>query len=174
MSEEIILVNNKDEEIGYGEKLQVHLDGKLHRAFSIYIFNSKHQLLIQKRAMHKYHSPGIIANSCCSHPRKGELLKQAVHRRLKEELGFDTDLKEIFSFVYNALFENDLTENEFLHVFIGEYDSVVNPNPSEVAEVKWINIPSLLKEIKDNPEKYAVWLKMALPKVLSYWKTFST
>lgn len=171
--DEIILVNGKDEEIGYGDKLDVHFKGKLHRAFSIYIFNPKQQLLIQKRALNKYHSPSIIANSCCSHPRKNESLTDSVHRRLKEELNFDTELKEIFSFIYNATFKNGLTENEFLHVFIGEYNKSVIPNPNEVAEVRWVNTSELLKDIKQNPDRYAIWFKMALPKVLSYIKSFS-
>ncbi len=171
--EQLILVDKNDQIIGYDEKLRVHQQGKLHRAFSIYIFNSKGELLIQKRALNKYHSPGIWANTCCSHPRKGEDLEDATHRRLKEEMGFDTELKEAFSLIYKVDFQNGLTENEFLHVFYGEYNGDIKSNKDEVAEWKWAKPEELLKDFMKNPEIYAFWFKKALPKLLSYIQSSS-
>ncbi len=168
---QIILVDKNDKIIGYGEKLRVHQQGKLHRAFSIYVFSQKGKLLIQKRALNKYHSPGIWANTCCSHPAKDEKLEDAAHRRLKEEMGFDTELKEAFSLIYRVDFQNGLTENEFLHVFYGKYNGKIKPNKDEVAEWKWANPEELLNDFMRNPEIYAFWFKKVLPKLLSYIKS---
>lgn len=118
---DIILVDKDDNEIGKGEKMAVHLAGQLHRAFSIFIFNSQGEMMLQRRASTKYHSPGLWTNACCSHPRPGESLEQAAKRRLKEEMGFECDLQKVFSFIYKAKVE-DLTEHEFDHVFIGKFD----------------------------------------------------
>ncbi|MFQ6020532.1 MAG: isopentenyl-diphosphate Delta-isomerase [Candidatus Aenigmatarchaeota archaeon] len=170
--EEIILVDENDNEIGFEEKIKAHMNGgKLHRAFSIFVFNSKGQLLIQKRAEDKYHFGDLWANTCCSHPRKGETLEQAVHRRLKEEFGFDCELKEVFSFIYKADFKNGLSENEFDHVFIGKYDGEVKPDFKEISEWKWINIEELRKDIQENPDKYTPWFKIAIDRVLENIKT---
>ncbi|GBD34035.1 Isopentenyl-diphosphate Delta-isomerase [bacterium HR34] len=170
MDEKIILVDENDNEIGFEEKLEVHKKGKLHRAFSIFVFNSKGELLIQKRAKNKYHSGGLWTNTCCSHPHPGENLEEAVHRRLKEEMGFDCNLKEIFSFIYKVKFENGLTENELDHVFIGVYDGEVKPNQNEVEDFKWVNINTLLKDIQFNEDKYTYWFKLILPKVVIFVK----
>jgi len=163
--ENIILVDEKDNEIGIGEKLKVHQEGKLHRAFSIFIFNSKGEMLLQQRARTKYHSPNLWTNACCSHPRPNETLRDATKRRLKEEMGIETELKEVFSFIYKAKI-GDLIEHEFDHVFIGRFDGKVKPNKEEVGDWKWAEPEELRKDIKENPEKYTYWFKMVLGRVL--------
>jgi len=163
---EIILVDEKDNQIGTGEKLQVHLKGRLHRAFSIFLFNSRGETLIQQRAKTKYHSAGLWSNSCCSHPGPDESLKQATQRRLKEELGIKRFLKEIFSFIYRVNLGN-LIEYEFNHVFIGEFSGDPKPNKKEVQDWKWVTPRELKKDIRENPEKYSYWFKLILAKVLS-------
>jgi len=165
--EKIILVDEKDRQIGTGEKLDVHRKGRLHRAFSIFIFNPKGELLLQRRASGKYHSPGLWTNSCCSHPRAGEGLEDATHRRLKEEMGFDVPLKEIFSFLYKVEFENGLTENELDHVFVGKFKGKPKPDPEEVGGWKWISLEDLKRDIKKNPEGYTYWLKSSLDNLIS-------
>lgn len=161
---EIILVDENDNEIGTGEKLKVHRDGKLHRAFSILIFNSKGEILIQQRAATKYHSPNLWTNTCCSHPKPNEILKKAIKRRLKEEMGIKSDLNEIFSFIYKVNLGN-LIEYEFNHVFIGRFDGNPKPNKKEVKDWKWINLKELQKDLKENPEKYAYWFRIILDKI---------
>jgi len=165
MSEEIILVDKNDQEIGTEEKMKVHQDGKLHRAFSIFVFNSRNEMLLQKRAEAKYHCGGLWTNTCCSHPRKGESLEKATHRRLQEEMGFDCELKEIDSFIYKAGFDNGLTEHEYDHIFTGKFDGESNLNPEEAEDYKWIGLENLKKEIKKNPEDFTVWFKIAMEKV---------
>jgi len=161
----ILLVDRNDNESGYGEKLQVHRDGLLHRAFSIFIFNQKGEVLIQKRHSGKYHSPGLWSNTCCSHQKAGETLEQAVHSRLKHEMGFDTELHEVFSFIYRVEFDNGLTENEFDHVFFGHYNGPVSPEPSEVDEYRWVSMDELKDEMKLHPENFTYWLKNCINKV---------
>ena len=165
MPEEIILVDKNDKEIGTDEKMKVHQDGKLHRCFSIFVFNSKNKMLLQKRATEKYHCGGLWTNTCCSHPRKGELLKEATHRRLQEEMGFDCELKEIGDFIYKAEFDNGLTEHEYDHVFTGKFDGEPDLNPAEADDYKWISSEELKKEIKKNPESFTVWFKIAMKKI---------
>ncbi|MEM1545600.1 MAG: isopentenyl-diphosphate Delta-isomerase [Candidatus Methanomethylicia archaeon] len=167
MNEEVVLVDEDDNEIGVEEKIKAHKEGKLHRAFSIFIFNSRGEMLLQKRARNKYHSGGLWSNACCSHPKPGESLEQAVHRRLKEEMGFDCDLKRVFYFIYKADLNNEFTEYELDHVFIGKYDGEINPNRNEVEDWKWISINDLKEDIKQNPNKYTVWFKIVLDKVIS-------
>lgn len=169
--EMLILVDEKDVQTGTCEKMEVHRKGLLHRAFSIFVFNSKDELMLQRRAKTKYHTPGLWTNTCCSHPRDGEKLEEAVHRRLKEEMGFDCDLKEEFSFIYRAQFDNDLVEHEFDHVFIGKYDNEPNPNPGEADNWKWINIEELKKDIKENPDNYTPWFKIAVEELINRQKT---
>ncbi len=166
--EKVVLVDENDKEIGTEEKIKTHREGKLHRAFSIFIFNSKDEVLLQKRAENKYHSGGKWANTCCSHPRPGENLQEAVHRRLKEELGFDVDLKEIFTFTYKVKFGNDLSEYEYDHVFIGTFDGEPKPNPEEVSDTRWIKLDELKNDIEENPDNYAYWLRACIDKVISY------
>lgn len=165
VKQQVILVNKKNRKIGVEEKLKAHREGKLHRAFSIFIFNSKGELLIQQRAKEKYHCGGIWANTCCSHPRQSETYKQATHRRLKEEMGFDTKLKKLFCFIYKVDFPNGLTEHEYDCVFIGKSDMQPKPNPKEVMNHKWISLRDLKKDIAKHPKKYSAWLKIALNKI---------
>jgi len=139
MGDQIVLVDKDDREVGKAEKMAVHKKGLLHRAFSVLVFNSKGELLLQQRAKEKYHCGGLWTNTCCSHPRKGETVSQAAHRRLLEEMGVDCELEEIFSFSYRVDFPNGLTENELDHVLIGKSDSRPKPDPKEVEQWKWIN-----------------------------------
>lgn len=167
----IILVDEKDREVGKGEKMKVHQEGLLHRAFSIFVFNSRGELLLQKRARGKYHSGGLWTNTCCSHPRAGEKLEDAIHRRLKEEMGFDCPLKEAFSFIYKVKFENGLYEHEYDHVFIGRCEVKPIPNPEEYEEWKWVSLEELKKDIKRSPEKYTYWLRSAMDRLVSCMET---
>ena len=161
----VILVDAKDNKIGVEEKLKVHIEGQLHRAFSIFVFNSKKEMLLQKRAKIKYHSPGLWSNTCCSHPRPNKNILDEAKRKLKEEMGVSCDLKEIFSFVYKANF-GDLTEYEYDHVFLGKFDEDPRLNKKEAEDWKWINFKELKKDVKENPEKYTYWFKLILDKVL--------
>lgn len=156
----VVLVDKEDNKIGTEEKIKAHKEGKLHRAFSILIFNSEGELLIQERNPKKYHSGGVWSNTCCSHPRPGEKLEEAVHRRLKEECGFDTNLKKKFSFIYKAKLDNGLTEHELDHVFLGEYNGDPKPDPKEISRMKWIKPDELKKAIKISPEEYAPWFRI--------------
>jgi isopentenyl-diphosphate delta-isomerase, type 1 len=165
MKEYIIAVDEFDKEIGSIEKMEAHYKGILHRAFSILVFNSNHQLLLQKRSVKKYHSPGLWTNTCCSHPQFGEDLYTAVYRRIKEEMGFTCNLKEMFSFIYKVEFEDNLFENEYDHVFIGKYDGEVIPNKEEVDDFKWVGIKYIKEDIKVNPEKYTYWFKSLINKI---------
>ena len=165
MDEYIILVNLDDEPEGYATKEEAHRTGALHRAFSVFLHNGS-RLLIQQRAQNKYHSPGLWANTCCSHPRKGEELEEAVKRRLMEEAGIECSVKEVFSFVYKHKFNDELYEHEYDHVFLGEYSGEYTMNPVEVQAFKWIEAKELLEDIKNHPEKYASWFKIAAPKVI--------
>lgn len=167
--EMIVLVDENDNEIGTEEKLKAHQDGKLHRAFSIFVFNSEGKMLIQKRAKSKYHSASLWTNACCSHPRPGESLEEAAHRRLKEEMGFDCVLEKAFDFVYKADFGNGITEWEFDHAFVGEFNGKPKANPNEVCEWKWISINELKKDIKEVPKKYTPWFKIAIDRVIDFY-----
>ena len=165
--DKVILVDKNDNEIGTEEKLKTHQEGKLHRAFSIFIFNSSDQLLIQKRVQTKYHSGGLWSNTCCSHPKPGEDILSAAHLRLKEEMGFDCDLKEIGNFIYQKKFSNGLTEYEYDHILIGYSNIRPNINKKEVEDWKWIDPDKLKNDVEKNPEEYTYWLKISLCNVLS-------
>ena len=162
--QQVILVDKNNRKIGVEEKIKAHKQGKRHRAFSIFVFNSKKELLIQQRAKTKYHSGGLWTNTVCSHPRPNETYQQAVHRRLKEEMGFDCKLKKLFCFIYNTGFQNSLIENEYDCVFIGKFDGEIKPNLKEIMNYKWISIKELKIDIIKNPNKYTVWLKIAFKK----------
>ncbi|MFA6422882.1 MAG: isopentenyl-diphosphate Delta-isomerase [Patescibacteria group bacterium] len=164
MEDKLILVNEQDEEVGTEVKLEVHEKGALHRAFSILVFDSSKKLIIQKRAEGKYHSGGLWANTCCSHPREGEKLDVAIHRRLKEEMGFDCQLEEKFSFIYEVKL-NDLKEHEFDHVFFGNYDGEIEPNPKEVSEIKRVSWSELSQDVEKNPDQYAYWFKIIVREI---------
>jgi len=169
-TEHVILVSKKDEEIGTMEKMQAHEQAKLHRAFSVFIFNSKGELLLQQRANHKYHSPLLWTNTVCSHPRKGEKTDAAAHRRIVEEMGFDCEFKEAFSFLYKSDVGQGLTEHEFDYVFIGVSDVKPSPNPDEVGDWKYVKLDNLKNDVSVNPNNYTVWFKIALEEVLEYFK----
>ena len=157
-----VLVDENDNQIGVEEKLLTHQKGLLHRAFSVFIFNDKNELLLQKRADVKYHSAGLWTNTCCSHPQPNESNVEAGERRLLEEMGFTTSVQPIFSFIYKAELENDLTEHELDHVLIGRYNELPVPNPDEVSECKFISLEDLKADLAENPENYTVWLKIIL------------
>lgn len=165
--DELQLVDRDDHETGSGEKELCHrIPTTLHRAFSIFIFNRKGQMLIHRRASGKTTWPGFWSNACCSHPRKGESLADATRRRLHEELGFICPLTHLFAFTYKADYDEQYGENEIDHVFVGTYDGPVKPDKREVAEWKFIPISDLTHDIKVNPERYTPWFKEALPRVL--------
>ena len=162
---DVILVDERDKAIGTMEKLKAHKIGVLHRAFSIFLFNDNGELLLQKRNESKYHSGGLWTNTCCSHPKPGEILKEGALIRLDEEMGIEADIKFVFSFIYKAEFDNGLTENEFDHVFIGSFNDVPNINPDEVSDWKYMSLKSIKNEIDLSPEIYSEWFKIALPKI---------
>jgi len=163
--ENVILVNEKDQQTGVMEKMEAHRQGSLHRAFSVFIFNTKGEMLLQQRSMHKYHSAGLWTNACCSHPRPGESTEDAAARRLKEELGFETPLRKIFDFTYHALVENGLTEYEFDHVFFGKYSGEINFNTNEVQEICFRSLDDIGSSLQTHPHKFTSWFHIAFPKV---------
>jgi isopentenyl-diphosphate delta-isomerase len=162
--EKVILVNEKDEQIGLMAKLEAHEKALLHRAFSVFIFNDKNELMLQQRAFNKYHSPGLWTNTCCSHQRDGESNIEAGKRRLIEEMGFVVDLKESISFIYKAPFDNGLTEHEFDHVLLGKYNNEPLINRSEVESWKWMPIEEVKVDIELHPENYTAWFKVIFDK----------
>lgn len=166
--ENVILVNEKDEPIGLMPKLEAHEKAVLHRAFSVFILNEKNQLMLQQRAHHKYHSPLLWTNTCCSHQREGESNLQAGNRRLREEMGFQAELKELFNFIYKAPFDNGLTEHELDHVMIGYYNENPVINPEEVEAWKWMDIEAVKEDISVHPELYTVWFKIIFEEFYHY------
>ena len=161
MNEMVILVDPYDRQIGVEEKMKAHREGKLHRAFSVFVFNQKGEMLLQKRAPQKYHSGGLWTNACCSHPRPGEAVEQGAARRLNEEMGFVCELKKAFDFIYKAELNGGLIEHELDHVFIGSYNGEIHPNANEVADYRWLNIQTIKHELENFPEKYTAWFKIA-------------
>jgi isopentenyl-diphosphate delta-isomerase len=159
---EIILVNDADEATGSGQKLWVHQQGLLHRAFSVLVFNNNNELLIHQRALDKYHSGGLWTNTCCGHPNAGEEIKAAAERRLGEEMGFTTSLDFLYKFHYIAHFDNGLTENEIDHVFVGIYNETFEVNPTEVIAYKWVSVAEITEEAQRNPQDYTVWFRKIL------------
>jgi isopentenyl-diphosphate Delta-isomerase len=170
MEEQLILVDQSDRQIGIAEKMWVHQHGKLHRAFSIFVMNSQGQLLLQKRAIAKYHSGGLWTNTCCSHPRPNESIISASDRRLLEEMGFSCQLTEIFSFIYQSPLDHDLIEYEYDHVLLGKFDGEPTVNPLEAEAWKWIDIDKLKSELITHPQLYTFWLKACFDKFLDYLK----
>ena len=173
MQEHVILVDRMDRKIGTEEKLKAHREGKLHRAFSVFVFNSLGELLLQKRSETKYHSGGLWTNTCCSHPRPDETLHGAAKRRLNEEMGFDCELIGLFSFIYHAELENNLFEHELDYVFAGRYDGQPIPNPDEVADWKWMDIEKLKRDVGEHPERYTYWFKLILHRVVKQYEKIS-
>ena len=164
--EHVILVNQKDEQIGLMPKMEAHEKAQLHRAFSVFIFNVKDELLLQKRASHKYHSPNEWTNTCCSHQRNGESNIEAGKRRLKEEMGFSCELKELFSFIYKAPFANGLTEHELDHVMVGYYNEDPIINKDEVDDFCWMSLEDIKNDILKNPTNYTAWFKIIFKEYL--------
>ena len=167
--EEVILVNEHDVSVGAMEKMEAHEKALLHRAFSVFVFNTHGEMLLQQRAYTKYHSGGLWTNSCCSHPRPGEEIHEAAFRRLTEEMGFTTPVKKIFDFIYKADFSNGLTEYEFDHVFVGYYDGKIDPNENEVGDYMYKSIQEIESMLTNEPELFTVWFHIAFPKLKDWW-----
>lgn len=165
---EVVLVNELDEPIGTMEKMAAHRNAVLHRAFSIFIFNSRGEMLIQQRAFNKYHSGGLWTNACCSHPLPGEDILQAANRRLQEEMGFRTDIRKIFDFTYKTAFDNGLIEYEFDHVFAGCYEDVIKPDKEEVNDYCFKTLEEIRSLLKSNADKFTSWFHIAFPLVDSW------
>jgi len=168
MNNLVICVDKNDNALMTMEKMQAHERGCLHRAFSVFVFNKNGELMLQQRALHKYHSAGLWTNTCCSHPQPGEILTESAKKRLKEEMGFECEVREIFSFLYRAEFKDGLIEHELDHVFLGEYDGEPEVNPEEVNAYKWVTINELQQDIKNQPDMYTEWFKIAIDKVLEF------
>jgi isopentenyl-diphosphate Delta-isomerase len=168
--QEVVLVNERDEAIGTMKKMEAHEKGLLHRAFSVFIFDSKGRMLLQQRAAGKYHGAHLWTNACCSHPFPGEDVYKAAERRLREELGFEASLSEVFSFTYKAEVENNLVEHEFDHVFAGQYEGNIKPDPHEVSDFVYLDMSEIKTQIETEPLKFTSWFKIAFPKIEDWWK----
>lgn len=166
----LILVDEQDNELGVMDKLSVHEKGLLHRAFSVFIFNTDMQLLLQQRSEYKYHSAGVWSNTCCSHPRPGEKMLQAINRRLKEEMGMECNTVFAFNFIYRVELDNGLTEHEYDHVYIGISNTPPIPTTSEVKDWKYMSLEELKEDIAVKPQQYTEWLKICLPKIIEFLK----
>ena len=166
--EHVVLVDEKDTQIGIMEKMAAHIVPRLHRAFSIFIFNSKGEMLLQQRALTKYHSPGLWTNTCCSHPRNGESLEQATARRLKEEMGLTCDMHEVFTFIYKAPVGLGLVEHEFDHVWFGTTDDTPVVNTEEVASFKYMSLDDIASDMEAHPECYTEWFKISFEEVIRH------
>lgn len=165
---EVILVDENDLPLGVMEKMEAHQKGVLHRAFSVFILNKTGEMLLQQRALGKYHSPGLWTNACCSHPNPGESTLSAAQRRLQEEMGFSCALHEIESFVYRTEFDNGLIEHEFDHIFLGEYSDLISPDKTEVEDYKWFTIEEIDNHLLVGSMNFTSWFKLAYP-ILKKW-----
>jgi isopentenyl-diphosphate delta-isomerase len=165
---DVILVDEHDVQTGTMEKMEVHQKALLHRAFSVFVFNEKGEMLLHKRADKKYHSGGLWTNACCSHPQPGEETLAAAENRLQEEMGFNAPLKKVFDFIYKAPFDNGLTEHEFDHVFVGNYDGDIVPNAEEVSDYCYKSVEEIKNSLQSHPQKYTEWFKIAFPKMEAY------
>ncbi len=169
MKEHVILVDEFDQQIGVAEKLTAHRESKLHRAFSVFLFNPQNELLLQQRALQKYHSGGLWSNTCCGHPRPGEDVRDAALRRMSEEMDIDCPLQPSFDFIYRAVFDSGLVEHELDHVFLGRYNGSTRPNPDEVMAYQWLAVTELEEDLESSPQSYTPWLKMVLKRVTKHW-----
>lgn len=170
MSDSVILVNEQDEAIGFMEKMEAHQRGLLHRAFSVFIFNTRGEILLQQRARSKYHSGGLWTNTCCSHPRANETIEEAGARRLQEEMGIACRVERVFQFIYRAELDSGLIENELDYVLFGNYNESFTPNPEEVMNTRWISPEDLIRDCTSNPENYTAWLQIILTEHLDTFK----
>ena len=161
-TERLILVDKNDRALGEGEKMKTHREGVLHRAFSIFVFDDRNCLLLQKRAQTKYHSGGLWSNTCCGHPRPGEATQDAAHRRLREEMNFNCELEKAFAFLYRAELNNNLIEHEYDHVFFGKFNGDPKPDVEEVEDWKWVSLDELKQDLRERPEIFSFWLRVAL------------
>jgi isopentenyl-diphosphate Delta-isomerase len=166
-TEWVVRVDGEDRCIGTAEKLRAHREGLLHRAFSVFLFNARGELLLQRRSLAKYHSPGLWTNTCCSHPRPGETVESAAVRRLSEEMGIACRLESAFSFVYRAELGRGLIEHEFDHVLVGRFDGAPHPDPREVMQTRWLARDALRTELVHSPENYTAWFHLAIERVLA-------
>jgi isopentenyl-diphosphate Delta-isomerase len=164
----LILVDENDAPVGTAEKMEAHQKAMLHRAFSVFIFNSKGDMLLQQRAISKYHSGGLWTNACCSHPYLNQETLAAAEKRLQEEMGFTTPLTKVFDFIYQAVFDNGLTEYEYDHAFVGIYEGEIMPNKDEVEDYCFMNMEEIKNSIQSHPKKYTEWFKIAFPKLEAY------
>ncbi len=165
LHEYVLIVDEQDNQIGEMEKMETHEKGVLHRAFSVFIFNGKNELILQQRALSKYHSPGLWTNTCCSHPRKGETTEKAAHRRMVEEMGFDCEFSEAFSFIYKSDVGEGLTEHEFDHVFIGKSEKKPFINDKEVNDWNYKKMEDIRLDMDQHPKRYTVWFRIAFDEV---------
>lgn len=170
--DKVIVVNESDEWTGTADKLQAHKEGLLHRAFSVFVLNTNNEMLIQKRADGKYHSAGLWSNACCSHPMPGESTVSAAHRRLQEELGFDCEIEELFTYRYKTDVGNGLIENEYDHIYIGQYDGVPQLNKDEVGDYAYVNLDDLADQLRSDPQIFTTWFRMLLPRFLEHVKQY--
>ncbi|WP_276090112.1 isopentenyl-diphosphate Delta-isomerase [Pedobacter sp. JY14-1] len=171
MNDDVILVDEQDQPTGTMGKMQAHIEGHLHRAFSVFVFNTKGELLLQQRAFSKYHSGGKWTNTCCSHPQPGEATLDAAHRRLKQEMGMSCSLQCVFSFLYHAPLEN-LTEYEYDHVFFGYSDEMPILNPEEASAYRYVSLEQLGSELKQDPDHYSAWLNICFDKILEHYHRY--
>jgi isopentenyl-diphosphate delta-isomerase len=169
-AEQLILVDAQDRELGVKEKMEAHVEGALHRAFSVFVFDSEKRLLLQKRARTKYHSGGLWSNTACGHPRPGETTLAAARRRLHEEMGFDCELREAFEFLYRAELDGALIEHEYDHVLVGTHEGNPAPDPSEVEDWRWVTMDELRRRLSDEPQSYSYWLKVVIEG--NHWRAF--
>jgi len=166
MKAQVILVNELDQETGLMEKMEAHEKGLLHRAFSVFILNDQGDMLLQQRALDKYHSGGLWTNACCSHPLPGERVEAAAHRRLSEEMGFDCPLRELFQFTYRTEFDNGLIEHEYDHVWAGTYNGAIHPDPREVHAYHYLPVNEIFRLLAEVPEQFTSWFRLAFPRVI--------
>jgi isopentenyl-diphosphate delta-isomerase len=164
--EKVILVDENDRELGTEEKERAHREGRLHRAFSVFVFDARGRLLLQRRSRTKYHSAGLWTNTCCSHPRPGERVEAAALRRLREEMGIECELRSVFPLLYRAELEGGMTEHEYDHVLVGECGRDPAPDPDEVDDWAWVDAAEVRREVAEAPERFTHWFRLALPELL--------
>ncbi len=170
MEENVILVDERDNKLGLMEKMKAHEKGLLHRAFSVFVVNSSGELMMQQRALHKYHSGGLWTNTCCSHPRDGETTEEAAHRRLQEEMGFDCEIRKMFHFIYKAELDLGMTEHEFDHLYIGFFNGIPQLNKEEAADWKWMSIEEVETDLVEQPQNYTEWFKIIFARFVAATK----